>query len=253
MMHGKITHVPLDNPAILVEIGCGTGIQTCKFATTYPNAQVYGIDLSAVPDRHKPPNVEFIQGDVRKLVTKDPRLDEKSTDYVFSRLLILGMTEWQSYVSDVVSLLRPGGWAEMQDLDLDWYLMGERCSDTWPWLVALRKQAVKKGWDLNCGSNIKAYMEKAGLVDVQQKRYRLPYGAWMVSEKPETERIGKHSAREYGMLYHYAIPKMLEGAGYSDEDIRKFQAQSKTADSGLGAFNGKEMGFYVTVGMKPKE
>lgn len=75
----------------------------------------------------------------------------------------------------------------------------------------------------------------------------------MVNERPETERIGNHSAREYGMLFHYAIPKMLEGAGYSDEEIKAFQAQSKRGSEGLGPLNGKEWGFFVTVGMKPKE
>lgn len=253
MMHGKVTHAPLVDPAVLVDVGCGTGIQTCQFGTTYPNAQIYGVDLSAVPDRNKHSNVEFIQGDVRKLIHKDSRLKFSSVDYIFSRLLILGMTGWQNYVDDMVSLLKPGGWAEMQDYDLDWYLNGEHCSDTWPWLVALRKQALKRGWDLNCGSNIKVYMEKAGLINVQQKRYSLPFGTWMINERPETERIAKHAAREYGMLYHHAIPKMLEGAGYSEEDIRVFQAQSKTGVEGLGALNGKETSFFVTVGMKPKE
>lgn len=253
MMHGKLTHAPLVDPAIILDIGCGTGIQTCQFAAKYLNAQVYGIDLSAVPDRNKPPNVEFIQGDFQKLVLKEPGLAANSADYVFNRLLLLGMTDWQKYVNDVASLLKPGGWAEMQDLDEDFYLNGERCSDTWPWLIALRKQSLKRGWDLNCGSNIKSYMERTGLVNIQQKRYRLPFGTWLVDERPETEWIGKHAAREYGMLYHYAIQKMLEGAGYSEEDIRGFQAESKTAEGGFAALDGKEMGFFVTVGMKPEE
>lgn len=175
-MHGTVIHAPLVDPALVVDVGCGTGSQTCEFGTTYPNAQIYGVDLSPVPDRNKPSNVDFIQGDIRKLMNNDPRLEVSTVDYIFSRLLILGMTGWQDYIDGVVSLLKPGGWVEMQEYDLDSYLNGERCSDTWPWLVALKKQAVKRGWDLNCGSNMKTYMEKAGLVDVQQKRFHMPSG-----------------------------------------------------------------------------
>ena len=250
-MHGHVVHAPLRKPTRLLDIGCGTGIQTRELGSTFPSASVYGVDLSPVPNRQKPANVDFVQGNIRDLIQKDSRFVTGSVDYVFSRLLILGMTDWQSYVKDVAALLKPGGWAEMQDFDLDWYLHGELCSDQWQWLAALRNQARKTDWDLSCGSNIKTYMEKAGLVNVTQKPYRLPLGTWMAERegKPETRRIGEHSAREYGMLYHHGIPKMLEGAGYSDEEIKVFQAESKKC---LAAEDGKDMVFFVTVGKKPE-
>lgn len=253
LMHGKAIHAPLENPTRIIDIGCGTGIQTCQLGAAYPHAQVFGIDLSPVPDRPKPSNVDFIQGDIRKLINKDSRLAAKSFDYVFSRLLVLGMTDWPGYVSDVTSLLKPGGYAEMQDFELKAYVNGELCSDTWPWMVALRKRAVERGLDFDCGRNIKTYMEKAGLVNVQQKRYCLPFGTWKMEARPETERIGKHAVREYGTLYHHAIPKMLEGAGYSNKDIQGFQKQCKESIGGVGAQDGKEFGFFVTLGMKAKE
>ncbi|KAL8723937.1 MAG: hypothetical protein Q9166_008213 [cf. Caloplaca sp. 2 TL-2023] len=253
MMHGKVFHAPLKYPSRIVDIGCGTGMETCQLATAYPDAKVYGVDISAVPERTKPSNIEFLQGDIRKLMNEDPSLQSNSLDYVFSRLLVFGMTDWQGYINDVASLLKPGAYTEMQDLELKVYLYGTLCSDTWPWMVALRKQAAEKGWDFDCGRNIKKYMEKAGLVVVEQKRYRLPLGTWMVEEKPETKRIGEHAAREYGMLFHHAIPKALQGAGYSDEEINGFQEQCKASDRGLGAQGGKESSFFVTVGMKPEE
>jgi len=70
---------------------------------------------------------------------------------------------------------------------------------------------------LRCGRKLKDYMQQAGLVDVEVKEYRLPIGVWMVGERPETKRIGEHVAREYGMLYYHAIPKMLQGMGYTQE------------------------------------
>ena len=247
-MHDKVVHAPLNSPSRIVDVGCGTGIQSCEFGVTFPSAQIYGVDLSPVPTRCKPRNVDFVEGDIRQLVGTGECFSAGSTDYVFSRLLILGMTDWQGYLNDVASLLQSGGWAEMQEYDLDWYLHGSLCSTSWSWLSAIRKQAAHKGWDYSCGSNIKTYMERAGLVDVQQTVYRVPMGPWLATETPETRRIGEHAAKEYGMLYHHGIPKILHGAGYEKEEIEAFQAESKQC---LKGEEGKELHFFVTIGRKP--
>ena len=104
------------------------------------------------------------------------RIAAASVDLVFSRLLILGMPDWQGYVNDVVALLKPGGWVELQEYDLDWISRpeGQIISHEWGWLAALRKQATAKGWDLNCGTNMKMYLERAGLVSVQVIHYPMP-------------------------------------------------------------------------------
>ena len=241
-------HAPLTNPAFVIDVGCGTGITTRHFGILYPAAQVYGIDLSPVPSRPKPVNVEFIQGDIRTLLKHDARLRPNLLDFVFSRLLILGMTDWEGYVKDMASLVKPGGWVEMQDFDFVWYLHGKPCSGEWGWVQAVFKAARRKGLDLNCGVNIEGYMKQAGLVDVQTREFRLPAGTWAVDERPETRRIGEHSAREYPMLYYHAIPKMLEEMGYGAEEIEAFREESKRC---LSAQIGKEIKFYAIVGRKP--
>ena len=247
-MHNHFIHAPLQSPHHLIDIGCGSGIVTCQLGNTYPAAQVYGVDLSPVPPGPKPPNVEYITGDVRQLLNRDKRLALGSADFVFSRLLVLGMTDWAAYVQDMASLLLPGGWVEMQDYALDWYLHGAHCSGEWGWLKALFLAAQQKGLDLYCGRNVKEYMQQAGLVDISVKEYRVPMGSWLVKERPETKRIGKHAAREYGMLYYHAIPKMLLGMGYTEEKIEEFRRMSIVD---LAEQEGKELRFYATIGRKP--
>ena len=119
-MSNQPFHAPLKNPKRILDIGCGTGVMTVALAKAYPEAEVIGLDLSPVPDRHeKPANVTYIQGDVRELAKGgNERIARRTFDYVFHRLLVLSMTEWPSYVSIVDSLLRPGGYAEMQELDM---------------------------------------------------------------------------------------------------------------------------------------
>lgn len=245
-MDNRVMHAPIVTPLQIIDVGCGTGIVTRHLGNAYPSARVYGIDLSPVPipAGPHPPNVEYILGDVRTLT--NPRLAPGSTDFIFSRLLTLGMTDWAGYVRDMVSLLRPGGWVEMQDYSLDWYMHGSNCSEEWEWLKALFLAAQQKGWDLRAGRNIPLYMQEAGLLDISVVTYRVPIGTWL--ERLESKRIGEHAAREYGRLYYHAIPKMLQGMGYTKEKIEEFQ-RSSSVD--LAGQEGKELKFYATIGRKP--
>ena len=199
-MYHNIIHAPIDFPDKVLDIGCGTGIVTYHLSSLYPDAQhIYGVDLSVVPTRsndldEKFANLEFIQGDIHTLIGKDSRLGFGSADFVFNRMLICGITDWPFYVQKVMTLLRPGGWAEMQDLSYVWYRNGRVCSDEWAWMRAraLREGARRKGLDMDAGRNLKRRMKEAGFVDVQTREYRIPYGTWQADEWPETRRIGRN-------------------------------------------------------------
>ena len=110
----KVIHAPLSAPAIrkALDIGCGTGVVAHELSARFPNAQVYGIDLTPVPIvREKLPNTEYIEGDLLEAADSedpDPRFRPASFDYIFSRLLIMGMTDWRKYVNTCVSLTAPG-------------------------------------------------------------------------------------------------------------------------------------------------
>lgn len=85
-----------------------TGAVTQHLSLTYPNAStIYGIDISPVPyiRRPKPPpsSISYIQGDVKRFSKTDARLALGTFDYVFSRLLVCGMTDWAAYISDTVT------------------------------------------------------------------------------------------------------------------------------------------------------
>ncbi len=250
-MHNTVIHAPLTSPTILADIGCGTGIITTKLSTLHPNAErVFGIDISPVPThQNKGGNVEFIQGDIRRLAGTDPRLRLGSLDFVFNRLLICGMTDWPGYVREVAALLRPGGWAEMQDCAYVWYLNGKVCSDEWAWMKALREGAERKGMDLDCGRNIKGYMEDAGFVDVQVLEYRFPWWTEGAEGREETRKLSEHAINEWWRLWWHLIPKMVDGLGYGKGDIEDLQNDLKERTK---AEVGKEMTFYSTFGRKPE-
>ena len=246
-MLDRIIHVNLQNPGRIVDVGCGSGIVSGYLGSTFGTAQVLAIDLSAVPIRSKPSNVTFIEGEIRALVSHDERLSSSSVDFVFSRLLMMGMSDWPGYVRDMAILLRPGGWIEVQEFVIDAFLNGEYCSAGWKWLQALHKAAENRGWDLRAGKHVKVYMEQAGLVEVQAIEYRIPWGTWASGERPETKWIGAHAATEYGAWFNQALPKVLSGTEYTKAEIEDFQTDCMRD---LAERAGMEVGFWVTTGKK---
>ena len=84
---------------------------THELGATFPNVKVYGVDLSPVPPlRSRLENIEYIQGDVFDLTgtDTDERLQNGSFDYVFSRALMGGITDWERYIKLCVGLAKPG-------------------------------------------------------------------------------------------------------------------------------------------------
>lgn len=91
----------------MLDIGCGTGAVTHEMASTFSTAQVYGADLSRVPQvRQKLSNIEYVQANIMDL--DDTRFAKDSFDLIFSRLLILGMSNWEAYVNRCAELASPG-------------------------------------------------------------------------------------------------------------------------------------------------
>lgn len=69
MMLGRISLAPLQKPARILDVGCGTGMQTRLLAELYPDATVIGVDPNPVPDvQTKPKNAEFILGQIEDVV-----------------------------------------------------------------------------------------------------------------------------------------------------------------------------------------
>lgn len=150
----------------------------------------------------------------------------------------------------VVPLLKPGAWVEVQDLNYVWYKHGRVCSQDrdWDWVRTLEQGAARKRLDLFCGSNAAGYMREAGLVDVRVRKYGVPFGEWAGGERPESRRIGRLQATELAPLYEALVPRMVDGLGLSEEEVRGLVEKSRGC---LKAEDGLEWTFYVTVGRRP--
>lgn len=252
LMHDHPIHAPLSDPRKILEIGYGTGLMCNYLGGKFQKAMVYGIDPSppAAGFHDKLQNVEYIQGKYEDLLTDgDPRLELASFDYVFVRMAICWVTDWPAHVRRIKSLLKPGGWVELQDANLGQYWSGTKPSpvdEDWLWARVVRDICFAN-IDWASGTNLESKMNETGFRDVKSVEY--PFAVcYPFSDKPETQMIAEYTAKYvpqvvFGLLDQYARSK------YSTDEVQQMKDHAKET-----AYSGKikecHFKFYACVGRK---
>ncbi|KAH8727957.1 S-adenosyl-L-methionine-dependent methyltransferase [Phaeosphaeriaceae sp. PMI808] len=283
LMNDQIIHAPLNAPLVRkgLDIGCGTGIVTHDIAFKFPNAQVYGLDISPVPMvREKLANIEYIQADFDHLATPDstdPRFQEASFDYIFSRLLILGVTDWKDYVSRCIALVKPGGWIEMHEFDnsmcrvpnpinttvrasLHPHSLGisngqldphpaDQLSAPFGWMKTWDKLGASQGIDITCGRQLPRLFVEAGLTEVSVTRYLYPISSFEGLTDVE-KRFAVFHHETMGAYFPDVIRKV--GQGQDEQEVEKAAEEARKENEGWRKNRGF-VWFYVICGRKLKE
>lgn len=249
LMNGKPFHAPVANPKKILDVGCGTGAMTYLLARTYPNAQVIGVDFSAVPDGRytKLNNIEYVQADIMELIKndgKDPRFQAGSFNYVFSRLLIFGMADWPGYLSGITTLLGPGGFLEVQEPSVTCTKAdGTRLAETWWHYRQWKSDAEAIGLDFEAGPRLSAYFERTGVLgEINESVYRFPPVS--VPHRPELDGLGDNILP----MFTGAMRRM-SGPRRSAEEMAKMEDELRSVWA-AGFEDGDEYSFYAVVGQK---
>lgn len=252
-MKSMIVHAPV--PSIprtrILDVGCGTGAVTVELGRAFPFASVLGLDNSPVPPLFpKPTNVEYVQSDFFDLSRRDDdeRFRSASFDHVFNRCLIFGMTQWPLYVTQVASLLKSGGWAEMHEFDRRYMQDGEPVDGSWKWKQTFDHVAESKGFDMFAGANIERRMREAGLVDVQRHVYKAPIGSWMIKTHPESATYGELLGSQEVAFNQKYLAGMLEDTEHTAGEIADLQVECERT---LKQTERLYFNFVVTIGRKP--
>lgn len=208
---------------------------TLLLAQLYPLAEVIGVDIAPVPtDRHGgefPGNVSFVQGDVRQLISsqEDSRFQPASFDFVFERLLILGITNWKGHVEAISSLVKKGGWLECHEFS--WMLYsdsGERMFDSMPFYGKVKADAEAIGLNVEIGEMLReTFRESKQFGEVGEKIYECAPKAR--DGAPELRGLEEQILGLLGLL----IGKM-SGGRRSEEEVKELERQLEEVWAGLG-------------------
>jgi trans-aconitate 2-methyltransferase len=101
-----LAQVPLQNPQLIVDLGCGPGNSTELLVARFPQAQVIGLDSS--PDmlrkaRERLPDCIFVQGDI---ATWKP---DSNTGLIFSNAVLQWLPDHQPVMRRLLEALPKGG------------------------------------------------------------------------------------------------------------------------------------------------
>lgn len=214
-----------------VDVGCGTGIATVQIASVAPFARVYGLDISPVPKAVQdmsPQNITWAEGNVLDANGTSTQISgivheifsSGSLDYIFGRMLFLGINNWTNYFATAANSLAAGGIIEHQDLDWKFYRVGtsECLSDNWEWHRAVVEAARKSGLSTEAGSAAATHMRDYGLEVLSTQTFEFSF---VPSDKtPDSRAMGSYVQAKLLPQYPELLRKMLSSQGHSDEQIR---------------------------------
>ena len=107
-----VARVGADDPAVVVDLGCGPGQLTAGLAVRWPHARVTGLDSSAEmvarAQQHAGDRVRFAVADLRSWQPEEP------VDVLVSNATLQWVPGHRALLPRLVATVRPGGWLAFQ-------------------------------------------------------------------------------------------------------------------------------------------
>lgn len=166
------------NPKNILDIGTGDGNWAMDVAERYPMATVQGVDLYPPPHTWAPDNCFLEVDDISKEWAFSAKFDLIHIRHLHAAFTLEG---WDQLYKRAYDNLQPGGWVEHAELDV-----AVHCDDT-----SLPKDALLRGWGpmfkecaarsgqpIDNETSMRARIEAAGFININEKSHILPIGPW---------------------------------------------------------------------------
>ncbi|KAH8881456.1 S-adenosyl-L-methionine-dependent methyltransferase [Thozetella sp. PMI_491] len=243
----KLFLAPIDTDKMhrVLDIGTGTGIWSMAVGDEYPNAQIIGNDLSATQPPWVCPNVKFEIDDVEA-----PWVYEAPFNYIFCRYMTCCIADWPKLVERVHENLVPGGWAEFQDFDLQYYSEDGSLTKehkTLQWINLLLEAARKIGREPCPGPLFEGWVTDAGFENVTHKKFRFPIGPWAKDGK--LKEVGMFNlAQVLAGLEAFSLRLFCQVLGWDKDEVLLLTSQVRKELKTLTIH--AQFDFHVVYGQK---
>ncbi|KAK8429157.1 S-adenosyl-L-methionine-dependent methyltransferase [Phyllosticta citricarpa] len=243
---------PLADPQRVLDVGTGTGLWAIDMADRYPACEVLGTDLSPPPQiPFAPPNMRFETDDCSSEWTHP----EASFDLIHVRALLGSVADWPRFYRECRRHLRPrGGFIEQLEFGVHVCCASPTADAEVLDLLALFHRCVaeageRMGKTMRIGETMVGLVREAGFVDVVERRFRWPIGAW--GEDERDREIGRWNLRNWEAgMEGWVMALLTRDLGWSYQEVQDFKAKL------LHAFKYKDIKAYhhvhVVYGRRPE-
>ncbi len=172
----------------------------------------------------------------------------QSLNYIFGRVLVLGINDWARYFSTVSQGLKSEGIIEHQDLDWKFYRVGTSgcLSNNWEWHGATMMAMQKSRISAYAGSGAASHMKNAGLEVIDVQTFEFSY---VPSKKaPNSQYLGRCVQAKLIPQYPEFLWKILSPLGIEGEELGRL---TKDCLRDLGSEEGIHQKYTVTIARNP--
>ncbi|KAE8385368.1 S-adenosyl-L-methionine-dependent methyltransferase [Aspergillus alliaceus] len=231
----------------VLDLGTGTGTWAIDMGDTYTSAEILGNDLSPIQPNLVPPNVRFEVDDI-----EDDWVYRSKFDYIHARYLAGSIKDWPKLVRQAFKFTKPGGWAEFQDFEMQFYTTNGEFKPGCPldrWCTESIDGLNSVGLVASPGPKLKQWLKDAGFVNVQEKIIPIPVGAW-----PKDKRLKTVGALNFHQFFEgvdgMSLRIFTDMKGWKPEELRVFLADVRKdlKNPRLHA----QHNFYVVYAQKPE-
>ncbi|OLN81350.1 putative transporter C1002.16c-like protein 17 [Colletotrichum chlorophyti] len=171
---------------LILDIGTGTGIWALEMGDIFGQAEIIGIDLSAIQPEWVPGNVKFEIDDI-----ESSWIPTRKYDYIMCRYMAASIQDWPGLMRNVYDHLNYGGWAEFQDMNTEYYSDDGSYQPhhaTWTWNKTWVQTLSDLGRDPSPGPKLEGWVRDAGFVNMGHRTFKIPIGPW--AKNPYFKDIG---------------------------------------------------------------
>ncbi|KAJ4304068.1 hypothetical protein N0V88_001677 [Collariella sp. IMI 366227] len=240
----------LDMTHAMMVKGIGEKLFLCPIDTEKMRRvlDVIGNDLSPIQPPWVPPNVSFLVDDV-----ESPWVNQTPFDFIFTRYLSACILDWPKLVGSIYSNLAPGGWAEFQDYDLEYYSEDGSLTpehQTAVWDKTLLGAARQTGREPCPGPRLEGWVRDGGFVNVRHEVFRFPIGPW--AKDRDLKMVGKFNIMQtLNGLEGFSLRLFVGVLGWRQEEVMVLLAHVRN-EMKSQVFHA-HMNFHVVYGQKPGE
>ena len=172
---------PLKSPKSILDIGCGTAIWSMEMSNEFSQALVVAMDLGHIqPPADQPLNHHYVVADFEQ-----DWPFEQPFDYIHGRMLVVAMRNHRKVIQQAYQHLTPGGWFELQDLELgpDGVVEDNPPSPAFRsfdgitgWNRYMTQAAANLGVDLAAATHWARWLKEAGFLNISHKIFKWPMG-----------------------------------------------------------------------------